>query len=240
MQKLILLAIGLLVLSSRTFALSAEEIVEKADEIRGPSGAFSFNVRVKDFEGNKLQRENIYKVYSKDMKFSLIETIFPERHTGRKLLMASGLWLYLPTLKRPTRVGMQQRLTGEVSNGDIARTNFQKDYRPRLLELERLRGEMHYKVELTARDNSVPYKKIHLYVDRASFVPRRAEFYALSGKLLKTGDYSGLKPVLGKKRLTKLVIKDALQPSKQSHLTYFNYTREKLDDSFFSKEALTD
>lgn len=240
MRKIILNVILLLAVSSRAFALSAEEIVEKADDIRGPSGAFSFHVRVKDYEGKKLQRENVYKVFSKDMKFTLIETVFPERHTGRKLLMAGGLWLYLPTIKRPTRVGMQQRLTGEVANGDIARTNFQKDYRSRLLGLERLGGEIHYKLELTARDNSVPYRKIHLFVDRASFVPRRAEFYALSGKLLKTGDYSTLKKILGKPRLTKLVIKDAVQPSKQSHLTYFNYTREKLDDSFFSKEALTD
>lgn len=228
------------ILSSIGYSISAEEITAQAEQVRGPDGAYSFQVRVKDYEKGKLQKENLYQVYSKNRKFTLIETIFPERQSGRKLLMAGGLWLYLPSLKRPTRVASQQRLTGEVSNGDIAKTNFHQDYHSRLLGLKKIKGESLYHLELLAKDNKAPYRKIHLFVERSTFIPRRADFFAISGKLLKTGEYSELKNVFGKPRLTKLVIKDAIQPSKQSHLLYSNFKREKLDDSFFNKDALGD
>ncbi len=115
-------------------AISALELLKRADEHRSPSGDFSFVVKASEFKTKKLSKETVYKVYSKEGRYSLIETIYPERLLGRKLLMKeSSLWLYLPNVHRPTRVSMQQRLTGEVSNGDIARTNFVDDYTPKLL-----------------------------------------------------------------------------------------------------------
>jgi len=240
-QQFMLLLCGLV---SHAWAASAllgpQEIVKRSDAIRSPSGSFSFQVRVKDYQGKALVRENVYKVLSKDMKYTLIETIFPERLTGRKLLMAGGLWLYLPTIKRPTRVGMQQRLTGEVANGDIARTQFADDYRAALQGIEQVKGKKYYKLLLTAKDNTLPYRTIRLWVGQKDFVPLKAEFFALSGKMLKVGEYSELETVMGKPRLTKLVIKDAIQPSRQSHLKYFNYRQETLHDSMFNKETLTE
>lgn len=240
MRALANLVLGCFCLCASSLALSPQEIVKRADAVRGPDGAFSFKVRVKDFQGSSLVRENIYKVFSKNMKLTLVETIFPERLTGRKLLMAGGMWLYLPSLRRATRVSDQQRLTGEVANGDIARTNYHRDYKATLAGTSKIGSDSYYELALTAKDSSLAYRKIHLWVNTKTFAPLKADFYALSGKLLKTGEYSELETVLGKSRLTKLVIKDAVQPSKQSHLKYSDYRREKLDDSFFNKESLSD
>ncbi len=238
--KIILSLFFLLFVHSPAFGLTALEIVKKADERRGPDGSFSFSVRVKDFNEKAVVQENVYKVYSKDMKFSLVETVFPERLAGRKLLMAGSLWLYLPTLKRPTRVGLQQRLTGEVANGDIARAKFSLDYDAKFERKEKIEGTTYFRLILTAKDKTMAYRKVRLWVAEKSFLPLRAEFFALSGKKLKTGVYGDLETVLGKPRLTSLVIKDALQPAKQSHLKYYDYRREKLDDKFFNKESLAD
>jgi outer membrane lipoprotein-sorting protein len=236
-----LLALGFFLLSgSHAFAMSAQEIVARADERRGPDGSFSFNVRVKDYSGKALVQENVYKVHSKDMKYTLVETIFPERLAGRKLLMAGQLWLYLPTLRRPTRVGTQQRLTGEVANGDIARAKFSVDYSAKLEGKEMVKGVSHYRLLLTARDKAAAYRKVRLWVSEKEFFPLKAEFYALSGKKLKTGEYTERETVLGNPRMTGLVIRDAITPSKQSHLKYYNYRRETLDDQFFNKESLAD
>ncbi len=221
-------------------ALTAQEIVKRADDVRGPDGSFSFNVRVKDFQGGTLTRENIYKVYSKGPKATLVETVFPERLSGRKLLMAGALWLYLPTIKRPTRVGLQQRLTGEVANGDIARARFSGDYSAKLEGKENIRGKPYYRLSLTAQDKTLPYRNIRMWVGEKDFVTLKADFFALSGKKLKTGEYSEMENILGKPRLTKLLIKDAVQPSRQSQLKYYNYRRENLNDSMFNKESLAD
>lgn len=222
------------------WALTAQEVVAKADEKRGPDGTFSFNVRVKDYNNKALVQENVYKVHSKDMKFTLVETLFPERLAGRKLLMAGQLWLYLPTLRRPTRVGAQQRLTGEVANGDIARAKFSVDYSAAFEKSEKIHGKNYYRLLLTAKDKTAAYRKVRLWVEEKEFFPLKAEFFALSGKKLKSGEYTEKETVLGTTRMTGLIIKDAIQPSKQSHLKYYNYRKEKLDDRFFNKEALAD
>ncbi|MFM8312725.1 MAG: outer membrane lipoprotein-sorting protein, partial [Deltaproteobacteria bacterium] len=105
--------------------MSPQEIVQRADDARYPSGQFSFFVKVTDKEEGSTSNETVYLVHTKDNDNSLVETKVPERMRGRKLLMKKqDLWLFLPTLKKPTRVGFEQRLTGEVSNGDLARTNF--------------------------------------------------------------------------------------------------------------------
>lgn len=219
--------------------ITADQIVKNADEARGPQGTYSCHVKVDDIEAGTVSSETTYKVYSKNVDLTLIDTIAPPRLLGRKLLMRDNdLWLYLPTVKRPTRVSFQQRLTGEVSNGDIARTNFAKDYDAKLVGTETMKGKVCYKLSLTAKRKEVTYRSIMYWVDKSNFRPIKVDFYALSGKLLKSGEYSSPKPVLGKIRMTEMIITDALRATRQSHLLYSDYKVEKLDDSFFNKETL--
>ena len=106
------------------------EIIRAADLARFPEGDVSCTVLVKDYQGKELLRENTYQVFSRGADESLVQTISPERLKGHKLLMKEDdLWLYTPDTKRPTRVSLQQKLTGEVANGDLSRTRFAKDYR---------------------------------------------------------------------------------------------------------------
>lgn len=219
--------------------VSTDKIVKNSDEARGPQGTFSFHVKVQDLDAGAVSSEMTYKVYSKNVELTLIDTIAPARLVGRKLLMRENdLWLYLPTVKRPTRVSFQQRLTGEVSNGDIARTNFAKDYDAKLLGMETLKGKLCYRLSLTAKHKDVTYRSIMYWVEKSNFHPVKVDFYALSGKLLKSGEYSSPKLVLGKIRMTEMLITDALRNTRQSHLFYSDYKLEKLDDSFFNKETL--
>ncbi|MBI1861443.1 MAG: outer membrane lipoprotein-sorting protein [Deltaproteobacteria bacterium] len=205
------------------------------DEFRAPTGTFSFQVNVKDYLRKQLLRENIYRVFSKEGRSVLVETIAPARLAGRKLLMASTLWMFLPSLKRPTQVSLQGRLTGEVSNGDIARTQFARDYSAKIERADK----KEVRLFLTANSKTAAYRHVRLVTTREG-QPIRAEFYAISGKLLKTGEYSEAKDILGAKRLTRVLIKDAIDPNKQSLLIYSAYHREVLDDSFFDKESLVE
>jgi outer membrane lipoprotein-sorting protein len=219
--------------------ISADEILQRADEAKGPDGTFSFLVKVKDYDNDAMLRENLYRVYCKGSKLALIETLAPTRLQGRKILMRDNdLWLYLPSVRRPTRISLQQRLTGEVANGDIARTSFHEDYTPKLLGKVKRDGKPTYKLALKARHTDTTYRNIVLWVEQKTFHPIHAEFFAISGKLLKKSDYDEYEPILGQDRASKVVIRDALRPSKQSHLKYYQYRRETLDDSFFNKESM--
>jgi outer membrane lipoprotein-sorting protein len=216
-----------------------EEIVRRADEARGPAGDLSFHVEVQDYNGSSLLRTNRYHVYSKGEKYVLVETEYPERLQGRKLLMRDDdVWMYLPSIKQPTRISLQQKLTGEVSNGDLAKTSFHEDYEPKLLGIEKRKGGSYFKLLLSARSKSCTYRRIKLWVNTRNFRPLRAEYFAISGKLMKTGDFFDPKPALGQPRMSRVVIQDALEPQRRSLLHYYDYRRESLDASFFSKESL--
>lgn len=222
-------------------ALTADEIVNRADEARYPGGALTFQVRVKDVEGEKTTNETLYIVHTKGTGKTIVETKEPARLNGRKLLMQEDdLWLYLPDLKRPTRIGFEQRLTGEVSNGDVARTNFAADYNAKLVGSEKITDKDCFKLLLSAKKKTTPYRKILYWVEKKTFYPIRIHYFALSGKLLKVGEYSDPQVVLGKKRVTQFTISDAIQKQRQSHLVYSNFKRNQLDDAFFSKESLSD
>ena len=256
----LILCLLLTTLSPLTWAKSipVETILKKVDSYRAPSGSFSFSVEVKEFDNKSAVRETVYRVFSKGSRFARIETTAPERLKGRKLLMVDNdLWLYLPTVNRPTRVSFQQKLTGEVSNGDIARTNFSGDYDARIIappspSPKKSKDKKSQKRTIAASDPSslhlvlrakhkdVTYRKVHLWVDAKTFYPKKAKFFALSGKLLKTSEFSPPEKVFNRPTVTRSVIHDALNTNQRSHLRYFDYKREKLNDSFFRKQALVD
>jgi outer membrane lipoprotein-sorting protein len=223
------------------YALSPDEIVAKADDVRMPDGTIVFISHVQDFENNSLVHEAKYQVYNKGREKSLVETIFPDRQKGRKLLMdGNNLWFTTPDVKRPARVSMQQKLTGEVANGDLARTNYSGDYSATLAGQEMVNGQDSYKLALTSKHSGVTYAKIDYWISKKGFVPLKAVFYAVSGKVLKRAEFSDLKKVLGQKCITKTVFEDALDKSHKSVLIYKDHKRKSLSDSVFSKESLGD
>ncbi len=214
------------------------KLIQGADLARFPEGDISCTVNVRDYQGKELLRENVYQVFSKGSDESLVQTISPERLKGRKLLMKEDdLWLYTPDTKRPTRVSLQQKLTGEVANGDLSRTRFAKDYKVGLVQEEK--NQPQYFLELLANSKSTTYQRVELWISKTDYLPVKAKFFTESGKLLKTGEYSEPKIVLGKKRITRLEIKDALDPSRRSELVYSEVKKEKLDSSMFNKDRLS-
>lgn len=232
----------LLTFSAATaYALDADELVRDADEGRVPPGAIVFISHVEDYEDGRLERESSFKVLNKDRQASLVETLQPERQRGRKLLMDNdNLWYYTPDLRKPARVSLQQRLTGEVANGDLARTNFSGDYSARLVGRDKINGRDTYKLELAAKQKSVTYSRIDYWISVQGRLPVKAVFYAVSGKVLKTAEYTGVKNVLGKKCVTKTVFVDALDKGKKSVLTYSSHRPGRFPASVFNKEGLSE
>lgn len=222
--------------------LTANEIVRRADERRMPAAPLAFTAEVKDFQGREVTGETRYQVLSRGHDAGLVETVFPERQQGRKILMeGDNLWLYTKDTRRPARVSMQQKLAGEIANGDLARTDFHGDYDAELLGKEKLDGKTEcYRLRLKAKREGVTYSRIDYWVNAKSFFPVKAVFYAVSGKALKQGFYGDPKTILGRKVITKLKVTDILDPQRSSVLTYMDHKRQRLPASLFNKEAMND
>lgn len=224
-----------------TFAadLSGDDIVKKADRARMPIEQLGFTATVKDYKGKEALRETRYEVLNKNAEVSLVKTVFPENQQGRKLLMdKENLWLSTPDIKRAARVSMQQKLTGEIANGDLARTNFSNDYSAKILGTEKYKDKDAYHLELNARRPEVTYSKIEYWVMKEGFIPAKAIYYAVSGKALKSAEFGSVQTVLGVKCVTKMLVKDALDEKKQSILIYSDHKKIDVPGSVFTKESL--
>ena len=129
-------------------------------------------VHVRDFKKRVLEKDTTYKVISKDAVMSLVDTIAPQRQKGRKLLMIQNdLWFFTPDIKRPARVSFQQKLTGEVANGDISRTNFAGDYNATIVKTDKIKGRTAWVLDLKAARTGVTYAAIKYWVEQKTFMP---------------------------------------------------------------------
>jgi len=223
---------------SAAHAISPEEILKKADRIRSLQYAHSLKCVV-EATGEADAPKSIFKVSVKNADISLVEQLSPERLKGRKVLLnGENLWMTTPNIKRPTRVSLEQRLTGQVANGDLVRAQFANDYSSTLEGEEKVRGKNVYKLKLVAKTKNVTYAQIEYFVEKNTYYPIEAHFFAISGKLLKTAVYSDFKKILGNPLVTKIFIQDAIQKQNQSLVIFSNFKKENFGDSYFDKEAL--
>jgi len=140
------------------------------------------------------------------------------------------MWIYMPSASRPIRISPLQRLMGQASNGDVARTSFTVDYVPAGIAED---GEA-WVLDLAAKDPSVAYNRVRLWVDKTSFEPRRADFYVVSGKLIKRALYH-----LDGRSVTRIEIDDLLRPGNRTVMRYANLAGHDNPDRMFTKDALS-
>lgn len=211
------------------------ELVQAADNVRFPKDSFSVMVNVINYENNQKSTERVYQILSKGNTDTIVKTLSPASDAGQIMLMKdSDLWIFLKDVDQPVRMPASQRLTGQVANGDLARANFTGDYTPLFI-----RNESQYAVlELTAVNRKVTYHKVLYWIDIYTSRPHKAEFYTVSGKLLKTCFYLNFKPMNNSIRPTRLIMKDELNKDQYSEMLYSDMKSVELPDKVFTKEYL--
>lgn len=218
---------------------AAKKLVETADRVRFPAEGFQVDINITSRAPDQPAEARKYRVLSKGNDNTIVMTVEPSADRGQMLLMkARDLWLFMPAVSQPIRLSVAQRMTGEVSYGDLARANFSGDYTPKLLRTDKIDGNDYDVVELTAIDRGVAYSKVLYWIRSSNGYPYRAEFYSLSNRLLKTCKYENFKQLAGHVRPTRLVMEDALKQGEVSVLEYESMKLRDLPDYVFTKEYL--
>lgn len=217
----------------------ATELLQRADRIRFPDAGFQVDIVITTTTPDSGPDERAYRILSNGNRQTLVQTTAPAVDRNQILLMRDNdLWAFLPNLSQPIRLPLSQRLTGQVANGDLARANFAGDYEPRILRKETLDGERYYVLQLNAMDRWVTYRKVLYWVNAKNARPLKAEFYAVSGRLLKTAHYRDFETLGGETRPTRLIVEDALRKGHVSELEYSNMVKRELPDKIFTKDYL--
>jgi outer membrane lipoprotein-sorting protein len=218
---------------------SPENILNEADDVRNPQSDYTVDVTVTSMKPGKDPKTAKYEVMLKGKTKTVIKTLAPAVDRGTSMLMVEyDFWVFLPTISKALRISLQQRLLGEVANGDIARVNFSGDYSPKLLRTEKLKDIEYYVLELTAKDERVTYHRALLWVQKENYHPFKAEFYAVSGRILKTASYEGYRQIAGRLRPSRLVLNDPLVRGQHTIIEYSNVIAATLPDKYFTQQHL--
>jgi outer membrane lipoprotein-sorting protein len=218
--------------------IDAQALLAKSDEERNGSASYVVRVKIQNYEAGKTDEEHLYGVSQKGLDKTHVEFLSP-REKGRFLLMlGDDMWIYLPDTSRPVRITPLERLTGDASNGDIARTNYAYDYEAAYLRTEEVEGVPCHVLDLSAKRKGSTYHRIVYWVRVSDARPVKADFYLTSGKHIKSATFDEYREEGGRTRLVRMTIFDQIRKTSHSVLEYSNYQARELPDKLFHQGRL--
>jgi outer membrane lipoprotein-sorting protein len=236
---LLLFFIGLLitwVLAAHAAApatVDAMALLKRSDGYRNGWPSYVLRVKITNFESGKADEEALYEVSQKGTDKTYVEFMSP-RDKGRHLLMLTDdMWIYLPDTSRPVRITPLERLSGDASNGDVARTNYAVDYAPVYVRTEKVGAEECYVLGLTAKRKGSTYQRILFWIRVSDARPVKAEFYLTSGKHIKSATFDEYATVNGRSQLHRMTLYDEIRHNSHSVLEYSGITPRELPDKLF-------
>ncbi|MDR7341880.1 hypothetical protein J2X14_000268 [Pantoea alhagi] len=228
----------------------ALEIIRRADEVRSPNKPFRYTVTIREFtSASEPVNQQILDVSMRFIKpengqpadaRALVRFVWPPHDRGKMLLSDwYQLWFYTPELRRPMPVSPQQRLLGQIANGDLIVTNFEYAYDAQLTGAAPCGEKRCYQLELKRKSPAASWPRILYWVEQGGdYRPWAADYYSLDDKLLKRVRYQRYQPVLGKARPTRIVVEDFRHAKGYSVMDYSDIRLESLPVSHFTKAYL--
>lgn len=221
----------------------AGALLKASDQARGGlNGGVTWNIKIESTDdGETSVRDFRTKAKGSDAH---VEATAPSRNKGEVYIFNDrNIWFFKPSLKKPVAISARQKLTGQAANGDIASTNYSRDYTATVEKTEELDGQKTHVLLLKAKADNLTYDQIRYWVQDKTRLAVKAEYLTLQGKPFKVGimKYDNEITVGGKTTpfISQLVITDAKFPKNKSVLTYSKPSAETHPASLFNVNNLS-
>jgi outer membrane lipoprotein-sorting protein len=211
----------------------AEALLKRSDAYRNGWPSYVLRVKITHYEAGKADEEKLYEASQKGTEKTYIEFLSPREKGQHLLMLGDDMWIYLPDTSRPIRITPLERLNGDASNGDVARTNLAIDYTPVYLRAEKVGAEQCYVLNLTARRKGSTYQRILYWLRVEDARPVKAEFYLTSGKHIKSATFDEYATVGGHTLLRRWTLTDEIRHNSRSVLEYSGIAPRELPDKLF-------
>jgi hypothetical protein len=213
-------------------AQSAEEIIEKVDGYRKLSESFALEVKISDYKEDRLKDEAVFMGHFKGNEKSLLLCTKGKNKRMKVLMKGDYMWVSLAGSRRALRITPMQRLMGQASNGDVAKTAFSIDYAPELVENNQEQNMI--KMRLKAKRKGATYQQIMLYIDNRHYRPIKAEFFLLSGKHFKTAFYEDFMNIDQHLVVQRIRIRDVIKKGRYTIMEYLDYHQAPVPEKYFN------
>ena len=219
-------------------AENPRDIMRRAEEIRAPQSS-EMKVKLDTMNTGKSSTYTM-KVLASTGRRSYSEFIAPAEERGRRMLaLGRNYFSTLPDSKRVVPISRRELIGNSAfAVADLFQIDTEKEYEPKIISRETIEKEPAIKLELTAINDEAPYAKIHYYVRPADSFPVMAQFYGISGKLLKTLTMTSKREMAGAVRPDKLRMDDNVTAGKFSIWNTLSMTKKIIPDRVFTREYL--
>lgn len=217
---------------------AVKELMQASDRYRGGLAVgVTWDITITTVEDGDTSTSQ-YTVRAKGVN-ALAECTQPARCKGEVVLFNNrNLWFLKPGVKKPVAISARQRLSGQAANGDIASTNYARDYDAVFEKEESVGGAHAFVLMLKAKDKNVTYDKIRYWVSKSKKLALKAEFLTLQGELFKSATFEyNNRLVSGGKKIpfvSGMKITDAAFPKNVTTIKYESPREEAHDDSIFN------
>jgi outer membrane lipoprotein-sorting protein len=218
--------------------LSPDRILQLSDANRNGWPSYGVCTTIDNFEDGVLKDEGVFDVTIRGDSRTLVKFLNADVKGQYLLMVDNDMWIYMPNTRRPIRITPLQRLIGNASNGDVARTRYAVDYRAKLERKEVVGGTPCYVLDLNAKTEGATYARIEYWVAERTYRPKKAEIYLASGKHYKSITFDSYEDYLGRPLLTKMTITDRLRSGHTTVMKYASYAPKELPDKYFNKDYL--
>jgi outer membrane lipoprotein-sorting protein len=211
----------------------AEAILKRSDTYRNGWPSYVLHVKITSYESGKSDEEKLYEVSTKGTEKTYVEFLSPREKGQHLLMLGDDMWVYLPDTSRPVRITPLERLSGDASNGDVARTNYAADYTPTYLRTEKVGDAECHVLILAAKRKGATYQQILFWVRVQDDRPVKAEFHLTSGKLIKSATFDQYASIGGHLQLARMTLYDEIRHNSHSVLEYSGIAPRELPDKLF-------
>jgi outer membrane lipoprotein-sorting protein len=163
------------------------------------------------------ERTLVFESWSSGTERSFLEFVEPARDAGSRFLrIEDAMWIYLPRVGKSVRIQghmLRQGLMGsDFSYGDASENpSLLEDYEGTVDGEEVVEGRSCWILTLDGLRDDLSYPRQRIWVDRERWVPVKEEWYARSGKLLKTAEFGDVRQLEGRWYPFRFTLDNALQ-----------------------------
>ncbi len=234
----------LMAFGGMSFAQTALEIVQKADEkLKGTSNKAEMKMTIvrPDWE-----RSMTMKTWGKGDNLGITVITAPARDKGTAFLKkGKEIWNWQPTIERaiklPPSMMMQSWMGSDLTNDDLVKqSSIVTDYDHKKLGEETIEGRECWKIEMRPKeDAAVVWGKIVVWISKKEYLQLKTEFYDEDDYLTNTMLGKNVKKLGGRMIPTRMEVIPEEEDGSKTILEYLSAEFDvAIKDSFFSVQNM--
>ncbi len=195
---------------------TALELLQRYDQVMSPRTFDGLLVMIAHRQDDTTRSYKFRVMKSEDDKVRMW-FFEPASAKGQEMLrVGDNMWVYMPNLKRSLRIASRESFQGgDFNNGDVLRVNYVADYTAKIVPSD---DDKTWLLDLAAKTKEATYDHIKLWMTKDKQQPAKAEYYAASGKILRSAKFEDVKNFHGLDRPSHITMRNELATKRYSEM----------------------